>query len=403
MKQVYLIGAVILVLVILLARSCHFSYEKTIDWEESFNEKSNKPYGLSVFYKELGIIFKDKKIRTLYHQPDSYFYANSEHGYGDHVAKGLYLKIGNSSALTQESVYELLFFIAEGNTLFISDYYFPTALSDTLGLKIQYFDNEKDRISKLSLKNPDLNKNIISIDRNKADFYFQNADSLPYEVLGFVETDTLRPNFIKIPYEKGSIYLHLQPKAFTNYHLLKDTRYRYVEGVLSYFPEEDIYFDSFYKYQTPYSSEAEKKSDLGWFLEQRAFRWAWYMALLVALLFVIFNAKRRQRVVEVVKPQENTTVAFVKTISNLYFETLDHKNIIDKKSTYFLERIRTQYQLDTSRLDEDFIERLSLKSGVKKEKVKTLINYIAWLRNKRQYFESNLIQLNKYIEAFYSD
>ena len=100
---------------------------------------------------------------------------------------------------------------------------------------------------------------------------------------------------------------------------------------------------------------------------------------------------------------ENTTVAFVKTISNLYFETQDHKNIIEKKSTYFLERIRTQYNLDTSKLDDDFIERLSLKSGVKKEKVKTLINYIDWLRNKRQYFESNLIQLNTYIEEFYSE
>ena len=127
------------------------------------------------------------------------------------------------------------------------------------------------------------------------------------------------------------------------------------------------------------------------------------MALILAVLFVIFNAKRRQRVVKIIKPLENTTVAFVKTISNLYFETQDHKNIIEKKSTYFLARIRTQYNLDTSKLDDDFIARLSLKSGVKKEKVATLINYIVWLRNKRQYFESNLIQLNKHIEEFYSN
>ncbi|MCB0456495.1 MAG: hypothetical protein KDC91_02035 [Flavobacteriaceae bacterium] len=403
MKRVYLIGSVIIALVILLARSCHFSYEKTIDWDESFNEKSNKPYGLSVFYKELGTLFKDKKIRTLYYQPDSYFYANSEDGYGDHVAQGLYMKIGNSKAISYESVYELLYFVADGNTAFISDYYFPTRLTDTLGLKIQSHSAKKDSISKLSFSGyPDSTNNTV-IDRSAKDFYFDKMDSLDYEVLGYVETEAKQPNFIKIPFEKGTIFLHLQPKVFTNYHLLKEERYQYVEGILSYLPSEDIYFDSYYKYQTPYSSEVERKSDLGWFLEQRAFRWAWYLALLLALLFVIFTAKRRQRVVAIVKPLENTTVAFVKTISNLYFETQDHKNIIDKKSTYFLERIRNQYHLDTTTLDDDFIERLSLKSGVKKETVKTLINYIAWLRNKRQYFESNLIQLNKYMEAFYSE
>jgi hypothetical protein len=403
MKKVYIIGAIIIILVIVLARSCHFSYSKTIDWEESFNEKSNKPYGLSVFYKELSIIFKDKKIRTLYHQPASYFYANSEYGYGDHEAKGLYIKIGNTSSLTFESVEELLNFAEQGNTLFISDYYLPPAFADTLGIDIDYFQNEKDSISNLQFEDKSLSKKNTAIDRSVGDFFFGVMPPSSYQVLGYADEEKTKPNFIKIPFVDGIIYFHLQPKIFTNYNILKDDKYRYVEGILSYFPEEDIYFDSFYKYQTPYTSEAEESSDLGWFLEQRAFRWAWYLALTLALLFVIFNAKRRQRIVKVVKPLENTTVAFVKTISNLYFETQDHKNIIEKKSTYFLERIRTQHNLDTSKLDDDFIERLSLKSGVKREKVKTLINYIVWLRNKRQYFESNLIQLNKYIEEFYSE
>ncbi|MBW2938255.1 DUF4350 domain-containing protein [Aureisphaera sp. CAU 1614] len=403
MKKVYLIGGLIIILVIILARSCDFSYSKTIDWEESFNEKSNKPYGLRVFYKELALIFKDKKIRTLYHQPASYFYANSEDGYGDHIAKGTYIKIGNSNALTYDSVDELLYFAEHGNTLFISDYYFPQILVDTLGIDIDYVPNEKDSISKLVFESKNLSEKNTKIDRSIGDYYFGVMPPSSHQVLGYADEEKTKPNFIKVPFEDGTIYLHLQPKIFTNYNVLKDDNYSYVEEVLSFFPDEDIYFDSFYKYQTAYSNEAEESSDLGWFLEQRAFRWAWYLALILIFLFVIFIAKRRQRIIKVVKPLENTTVAFVKTISNLYFETQDHKNIIEKKSTYFLERIRTQYNLDTSKLDEEFIERLSLKSGVKKEKVKTLINYIDWLRNKRQYFESNLIQLNTYIEEFYSE
>src|SRR5690606_40878460 len=60
----------------------------SVDWEESFNEKSNKPYGVSVFYNELQHLFKNNEIRTVYHMPESYLWANSEFGNGDHIAKG---------------------------------------------------------------------------------------------------------------------------------------------------------------------------------------------------------------------------------------------------------------------------------------------------------------------------
>ncbi|GAB5399787.1 MAG: DUF4350 domain-containing protein [Aureisphaera sp.] len=402
MKKTYIIVGVIVALIIVLGSTMDIGFTRTVDWEESFDERSNKPYGVRILYKELDRLFEDRKIRTLYHQPSSYFYANSEYGYGDHVAKGTYMIIGNSTYLSFESVDELLDFASVGNTIFISDYYVPTSLADTLGLDVDYIINEKDSISNLSFKNRSLQSKNTIIDRNPGDFYFATLDSVSHTILGYTDNAKKQPNFIKAPFEEGNIFIHLQPKIFTNYNLLKEDRYTYTEGVLSYLPDEDIYFDSFIKYQTPYGGEVEQESELSWFLQQRAFRWAWYFALLLTLLFMVFNAKRRQRIVQVVKPLQNTTVAFVKTISNLYFETKDHKNLIEKKIAYFLERIRIDYNLDTEALDDEFIEKLSLKSGVKKEQVSQVINYISWLRRKRQYFESNLVTLNKYIEEFYS-
>jgi spore coat protein CotH len=117
---------------------------------------------------------------------------------------------------------------------------------------------------------------------------------------------------------------------------------------------------------------------------------------------MIFNAKRRQRIIKIIKPLQNTTVGFVKTVSNLYFETQDHKNLIDKKITYFLEKIRTDYNLDTSTLNEEFIEKLTSKTGKKKDDIKKLIDFIDWLKSKNEFFEENLVKLNRHIEAFYS-
>lgn len=399
MKKIWPILLIIIALIVTAAVAIGIKNTKTVDWEESFNEKSNKPYGVSVFYNELAKVFKNDSIRTVYHTPESYLKANSEDGYGDHVAKGSYIIIGNSNYLGDESVDELLNFVDKGNTLFISDYYFVQKIHDTLQIDVDYVSTAKDSMSYMSFENKTLSDAII--DKNAGVNYFSRFDSINYVILGYAKTDVKRVNFIEVPFGRGHIYLHLEPKAFTNYHMLKDNRYKYVEGLIAYLPDDDIYFDSYTKIQTG-AEGAEKKSNLSWFLEQLSFRWAWYTALVFTILFMIFNAKRRQRIIKIIKPLQNTTVAFVKTISNLYFDIQDHKNLIHKKITYFLEKIRRDYNIDTSTLNEEFISKLASKTGKKKEDVKQLIDYINWLKSKDELFESHLLTLNKHIENFYS-
>ena len=400
MKKPGIIIGIIIIIVIGLAIIFDLTSNRVIDWTESFNEKSNKPYGTSVLYKELPRLFKNSKIRTVYHTPSNYLFANSDVGYGDHVAEGIYFIVGNSDYLEDEDCIELLNFTGQGNTLFISDYDYPQKLLDTLNIAIDVLKN-KDSIAHLRFNYSGLRDKSITIDRCPNSNYFSEYEPSAYQAVGYVNNDRSKVNFLEIPFEDGLIYLHLEPKAFTNYNLLKEDRFRYAEGVLSYLPEDNLYFDSYTKYYDSYYGYAEKKSDLSWFLEQSSFKWAWYLALILTLLFIIFNAKRRQRIINTIKPLENTTVGFVKTISNLYYETQDHKNLIDKKIVYFLEKIRTDYHMDTSTLDEEFITTLASKSGKKKEQISKLVNFINWLRTKNEFFEDNLLKLNKHIEDFY--
>lgn len=401
MNKTLIIIVAIVAILITLFFTIDYRSNRIIDWEESYNEKSNKPYGLSVLYKELPTLFKDKKIRTVYYTPYTYLYANSEGGYGDHVAEGNYILIGNSDYLGVDDIDELLYFAESGNTVFISDSNLPTYLKDTLNVAIDYFDI-KDSISKLSFTYHSLKSKSTKIDKVGNEFFFSSYEGDGYQSLGYVNNNIEQSNFLEIQFGDGFIYLHLQPKAFSNYHLLKEERYTYAEGVLAYLPNENVYYDSFTKYYDSYYGNAEEKSNLSWFLQQTSFKWAWYLALILTLLFMIFNAKRRQRIINIIKPLNNTTVEFVKTISNLYFETQDHKNLIDKKITYFLEKIRTDYYLDTSTLDEEFITKLASKSGKKKESVKKIIDYISWLQTKEEVAEINLLSINKLIEDFYS-
>ena len=151
MKKLLPVILVIITLIVVASLTFGVRRTKTIDWEESFNEKSNKPYGVSVLYKELPKLFEEYQLRTVYHQPSSYLTANSEFGYGDHHAKGNYIIIGNSDYLTDFSVDKLLSFVDEGNTLFISDYYYAQRLHDTLGIDVDFeYNQKKDSITDLS-------------------------------------------------------------------------------------------------------------------------------------------------------------------------------------------------------------------------------------------------------------
>ena len=218
--------------------------------------------------------------------------------------------------------------------------------------------------------------------------------------MGYASSSVKDPNFIEGTLGLGKIYLHLEPTVFTNYHVLKDDNYKYIEALISYLPDADIHFNSYHKIEL---QNTDKDSNLSWFLKQKSFKWAWYTSLFFAILFVIFHAKRKQRVIKIIAPVKNTTVAFVKTISSLYFDTKNHKNLIDKKTVYFLEKIRLDFNLNTEKLDNAFIERLATKSGKDKTITKNLIDCINTLKTKNTALEQDLLNLNKHIESFYSN
>jgi hypothetical protein len=192
--------------------------------------------------------------------------------------------------------------------------------------------------------------------------------------------------------------LHLQPAAFTNFHLLKANHHEYTEKVLSYIPKGTVFW-----YIKDQNGEVISDSPMRYILSQPALKWAWYIFLTGMFLFIIFNAKRKQRIVPIIKPLTNTTIDFTKTIGNLYYQEGDHDTIIDKKIIYFLEKIRNDYLIDTTQLDDDFIKKLHHKSGkdlvVIKRAVLLITNH---RRSPYNSIEEDLIQINNAIEEVVS-
>jgi hypothetical protein len=124
------------------------------------------------------------------------------------------------------------------------------------------------------------------------------------------------------------LYLHTVPVAFTNYFLLKDNNAEYISKVFSYLPAKP---SALFGMNIISWVEAGRVHPLRVILTKPALKWAWYTALIGMIIFVIFHAKRRQRIIPVITPPANDSKEFVETVSRVYLNQKHHKNMRRKR------------------------------------------------------------------------
>lgn len=369
---------------------------KPVNWNPSYDLRDKIPFGLYVFDKESQKILSPNKIKkeskTLYEFLDPLY--DPDTLVKNYKIKGTILSICDNYIIDDESTKELFYFVSHGNTAFLSVQNLPKIYTDSLKIETESQFDLSDKVD-CWLANPSLGNQKYHLNQGAGSFYFSKIDTLYTTVLGYQGTDKKKHvNFIKVNYRQGSFYIHLQPAAFTNYHLLKDNNAEYAEKVLAYMPKSDIYW--MIKDQ---NGLIESGSPYRYILSQPALKWAWYLFLIGIIVFMIFNAKRKQRIIPIIKPLPNTTVDFTKTIGNLYYQEGDHQNLIDKKIIYFLERIRNEYLIETTVLDDNFVKKLHTKTGKEIKDIEHLV-YLIKQQQKRYNLsiESDLIEINNAIE-----
>ncbi|MCD0466194.1 DUF4350 domain-containing protein [Flavobacterium sp. ENC] len=393
--KIYIAILVFVFAIILIASS---NKQKPIDWRPTYSVNDKIPYGLYIFDKEISGILKNQKIErvstiTPYEFLDSKYVPDTIEG--KYKIKGTFLNIAASGEIDNQSVTELFYFVSHGNNAFLSMQTFPQSLLDSLKIELNTQFHAPVPNTKMWMANKKVTPKKYHFEDIDTENYFAKIDTSTTTVLGYQGNEKQKHvNFIKVPYVNGYFYLHLQPVAFTNYHLLKADHYQYTQNVLSYVPKGNIYW-----YTKGQNSESISDSPLRYILSQPALKWAWYLFLIGMLIFILFNAKRKQRIVPILKPLPNLTVDFTKTIGNLYYQEGDHYNIIDKKIIYFLERMRNEYLLDTTKLDDTFITKLHHKSGKDENDIRELVFLIN--EHRKSYhgsLEEDLIRINNAIE-----
>lgn len=193
------------------------------------------------------------------------------------------------------------------------------------------------------------------------------------------------PNFLEIPVGKGKILWHCQPQILGNFFMKKKTVRQYLDRVFSLAyegkkpDEKTLYLVYAFSQSHAEESVTAGNSPLRYILSVPAFRWTWYILLAGTLAWFLFLAKRRQRVVPLLPAKTNSSLHFIRAISELYFRRQNHYFICQQKMKLFLNHVRSRYSLAISSFNAETVEVLARRSGCSPELIKDIVqdwNYI---------------------------
>lgn len=315
---------VLIILFVIAVMAVYTGYEankpQPIDWSPNFSISKKSPYGTYIIKDALPYLFPEGKVSFARMSVREQLRVDRTPFLKTYFFVSPFFKIvpGDLEAVLEE--------VEDGGALFISAEFIPDTLYSYVGVSgMKRIQNGKDYLRGFE----DKGYPFRSTHR-----YFELKESFDGEVLGYVDT-IKNPNFIRMNYGKGVIYLHSNPMAFTNFFLLDSMNGDYYQKALSFLPPDaNVVWDEYLK-----SGAGGQQTLFRVIFRYPALKWAYILLILGAILYVLFRTKREQRPIPEIRPLENRTLEFVSVVSSLYYKQRDHVAIANKRINSFLEEV----------------------------------------------------------------
>lgn len=388
----YLIFIGLLIVVFLIIQAIR---PELINWQPTYSKIHKWPYGNYALFRLLDNIFPEQPI-TYSRQSPYIILPEHDTGYN-------YILITEYFAPEETESQAFFDFIRRGNNLFVAanninyHIYEETGIESNEDYNYNPLADSAETVI-LNFKDPQLkSKEGYSFRRNQVSYYW-TLDSAHYNselsILGINANN--QPNFICIDIGAGHLFMHANPKAFTNYNMIYDTlNNEYVSKALSYLPVQPVIWDEYYNM----GSEGAQ-TEIRYILSSSSLKTAWFILLFGILLYMLFESKRQQRIIPIIIPPFNSTLEFTHTIGRLYFQQKNHSNLARKKVIYFLESIRRRYNMDTREINNEFAQVLSERSGVDEQTIQQLITHLLRIQSGQPSSEKDLLSLSQIIDIF---
>lgn len=363
-----------IVLFLCLVFVLEYNMPKKFIWNPTFGHHDRQPFGCAVFDDVL-----EKSLpQEGYSLSNETFYQMSE---ADSLPKGI-LSITQDLSLSKTDVKAVFEMAERGSVILLVSNSFGAELEDSLRFTTiysyfnpselkRYATSLNKRDSLLWLKDSIYNERIFR-------YYPQlcQVDLFPKDSCLMVPLVEKRKGIalaMSYPIGEGEIMIVPTPLLFTNYGMLDNDNADYLFRYLNRMKELPVVRTEAYM-KLPGTEE----SPFRYFLSQRSLRWALYLTMLVLVLSMIFTARRRQRVIPVVREPENKNLEFTELIGTLYYQKKNHADLVSKKFVYFAENLRRNYQIDVEddSNDEMLARLIALKTGSDETKTLELLRLL---------------------------
>lgn len=386
LKKYIIIGSV-LITAYLLAQ--YFKPTPT-NWTPTYLAEDKIPFGTYILRQRITDVLPGTTVKTV----KGAVYNNLTER---PVGKSNYFIIGSMVNVDKLDYQQMVKYMEAGNHILIAAYQIRGVLADTLKLEVTSdFSFQNKRKYPINFVNPSLKRELdYYFDKGISGQYFSEIDTAKTIVLGQKQNNNA--NFIQYKYGKGSLMILPNPQLLTNYSLLREDGADYAAKVFSYLPKADtlLWDESFTR------KNGNDGSILRVLFKYEQLRWAYYIALFSLIVFVLYEIKRRQRIIPIIERPKNSSVEFVNVVGRVYYQQRNNRDIAEKKITYLLEYIRNKYRLKTIDLNQEFREALTNKSGATADVIDDILDQIKYIKAGQMVRDDQLIRLNKNIEEFY--
>ena len=359
-------------------------------WNPTFNHYDKQPFGCAVFDSLMkkstpaGYVVRRKTFPLL----DREGYGKKPHAF---------LVMASSIGLTETDLQALDKLLKNGNKVFIATSYLnPDSLFPDLNVSMDGTGAFSPLQVQAALKHQSILYDTLGwtqqVPYPEKEYHVYSAmTGSNVDIEGKVTCDTLlsgwvpkeysdstegywAPRVVSVKRGKGELFLSCEPLLMTNYGILDTQTNGLIFRLMSQFRGLPIIRTEAYGPET----EFETDTPLRFWLQNEPLRWAIYLTLGGLLLFCIFYARRRQRVIPVVEEPANRSLEFVKLIGTLYHQKHINRDLLQKKYSYFGEALRRMTMIDVEDVEsrKENIAQIALRAGMPEAEVRMILDRV---------------------------
>ena len=359
-------------------------------WEPTFNHYDKQPFGCAVFDSLM-----EKSVPAGYEVTKKTIAQLERDGYGKKPHAFLIQTVSfRPSATDIRSLDRLL---KAGNKVFIAA---SSIEPDSLYPDLQISINGGNGFSPMQVKSSIANQSIPydtlvwsqQLPYQKKEYSVYSAmggynvivegkaacDTLVKSWISEEESDSTEgywePRIVSIKRGKGELFFSCEPLLMTNYGILDTQTNGLIFRLVSQSRGLPIVRTEAYGPET----EFETDTPLRFWLQNEPLRWAIYLTLGGLLLFCVFYARRRQRVIPVVEEPANRSLEFVKLIGTLYHQKHINRDLLQKKFSYFAETLRRMTMIDVEDVEsrKENIAQIAIRTGMPEAEVRMILDRV---------------------------